>query len=220
MPDSNGKKESIPGNDASAQEPGPEVSPQASEGTADELQKETSAPTDVSTAEAEAVETADEPGELSRLQARVQELEEENSELKDQFLRKSADFENYRRRVLKEKEEMAAYSNQQLLLDIVPIIDDFERAIRSADESQDFDAFHNGVVLIEKQFTSMLERKWGLRRFDSEGETFDPQKHEAVASEDSSDIEEPVVVADYQKGYMLNDRVLRSAKVKVTMPAG
>lgn len=228
MPDSNGNNESIPGNEASAQEEAPDVSPQTvhSEAT-DEVSRE---PAD-NASEDNSIEGSiesdsapedeqDEQDELGLLRARVEELEEENSDLKDQFLRKSADFENYRRRALKEKEEMAAYSNQQLLLDIVPIIDDFERAIRSADESQDFDAFHNGVVLIEKQFTSMLERKWGLRRFDSEGETFDPQKHEAVASEDSSEIEEPVVVADYQKGYMLNERVLRSAKVKVAMPTG
>lgn len=153
------------------------------------------------------------------LLARIRELEDENSELKDQYLRKSADFENFRKRTIREKEDMAAFGNQQLLLDIVPIIDDFERAIRSADESQDFDAFHNGVLLIEKQFTGMLERKWGLRRFDSEGEAFDPQKHEAVATEESADHDEPVVIEDYQKGYMLNDRVLRSAKVKVGMPA-
>ena len=180
------------------------------------------------TAEAQAAESAtgveqtegadEEAGEVEELRARIAELEQENSDLKDQYLRKQADFENFRKRMSREKEEAIAYANKQLLLDIVTIIDDFERAIKSAEESRDFDSFHEGVALIEKQFTSMLERKWGLKRFDSEGEEFDPQKHEAVMTDEDSDHEKPVVVEDYQKGYFLNDKVLRSAKVKVALP--
>jgi molecular chaperone GrpE len=101
---------------------------------------------------------------------------------------------------------------------VIQIIDDFERAIKSSEESRDFDAFHDGVALIEKQFTSMLERKWGLQRFDSEGEEFDPQKHEAVTTEEVEDDGETRVLEEYQKGYFLHDRVLRSAKVKVSVP--
>lgn len=156
--------------------------------------------------------------EVALLRGRVQELEHENSELKDQYLRKQADFENFRKRMTREKADAIAYANKQLLLDIVQIIDDFERAIKSAEESRDFDSFHEGVALIEKQFTSMLERKWGLRRFDSEGEEFDPQKHEAVMTGEDGEHEKPVVLEDYQKGYFLNDKVLRSAKVKVSVP--
>lgn len=157
--------------------------------------------------------------EVAQLRARVQELESENSELKDQYLRKQADFENFRKRMTREKAEAIAYANKQLLLDIVQIIDDFERAIKSAEESRDFDSFHEGVALIEKQFTSMLERKWGLKRFDSEGEEFDPQKHEAVMTGEDGEHDKPVVLEDYQKGYFLNDKVLRSAKVKVSVPS-
>ena len=158
--------------------------------------------------------------ELGQLRARVQELGHENSELKDQYLRKQADFENFRKRMTREKQDAIAYANKQLLLDILQIIDDFERAIKSAEESRDFDSFHEGVALIEKQFTSMLERKWGLKRFDSEGEEFDPQKHEAVMTGEDGDHDKPVVLEDYQKGYFLNDKVLRSAKVKVSVPSG
>lgn len=158
--------------------------------------------------------------EVAQLRARVQELEHENSELKDQYLRKQADFENFRKRMTREKADAIAYANKQLLLDILQIIDDFERAIKSAEESRDFDSFHEGVALIEKQFTSMLERKWGLKRFDSEGEEFDPQKHEAVMTGEDGDHDHPVVLEDYQKGYFLNGKVLRSAKVKVSVPSG
>ncbi len=148
----------------------------------------------------------------------VSELADEISDLKDQLLRKSADFDNYRKRMIREKEELGAYANRELLLDIVPIVDDFERAIRSSEESKDFDSFHNGVVLIEKQFISMLERKWKLVRFDSAGEEFDPERHEAMMTEESDDVEQPTVAEDFQKGYMLGERVIRPAKVKVAMP--
>ena len=149
---------------------------------------------------------------------KIEKLESENAELKDKFLRKHADFENFRKRMFKEKEDSIKYANSNLLGDLIPIIDDFERAINSADDSKDFDTFLKGVELIEKQFASMLEKKWGLKRFDAKGESFDPEKHEAFMMEESSSVSEPEVVEVFQKGYQLNDRVIRHAKVKVSMP--
>jgi len=145
-------------------------------------------------------------------------LEAEIADLKDQLLRKQADFENFRKRMYREREEAAKYANSKLLLDLVEVIDNFERAIRSSEESQDFESFHQGIELIEKQFTSMLESKWGLKRFESVGEEFDPEKHEAIAVDQSGEHPEQTVVDDYQKGYLLHDRVLRNAKVRVAMP--
>jgi len=153
---------------------------------------------------------------IADLREKMQELESENSELKNQYLRKQADFENFRKRMNREKQEFAQFSNQQLLLDLVSVIDDFERAIKSADDSRDYDTFHDGVVMIEKQLTGMLQRKWGLTRYDSGGEAFDPQRHEAVAAQEVTDDGEPVVLEEYQKGYTLNERVIRPAKVKVS----
>ncbi len=149
---------------------------------------------------------------------KIEKLESENAELKDKFLRKHADFENFRKRMFKEKEDSIKYANSNLLGDLIPIIDDFERAINSADDSKDFDTFLKGVELIEKQFASMLEKKWGLKRFDAKGESFNPEKHEAFMMEESSSVSEPKVVEVFQKGYQLNDRVIRHAKVKVSMP--
>ncbi|TVQ26647.1 MAG: nucleotide exchange factor GrpE [Spirochaetaceae bacterium] len=165
------------------------------------------------------------PGEdgsvrISDLEARISALEAENSELKEQYLRKQADFENFRKRMQREKEDSAKFANKELLLDIIPVIDDFERAISSAKSTPDFASLYDGVILIEKQLTGMLERKWGLKRFDSVGTEFDPQHHEALTMENSDDVEHATVTDDFQKGYMLHDRVLRSAKVKVAMPAG
>lgn len=161
---------------------------------------------------------AAESAEVVELRNKVRELESENTELKNQYLRKQADMENYRKRMIRDKESAVQFSNQQLLLDMTSIIDDFERAIRSAEESRDYDSFHDGIVLIENQLTNMLDRKWGLKRFDSEGEEFDPQRHEAVTTEARPDHNESIVLEDYQHGYLLHDRVLRSAKVKVSMP--
>lgn len=150
---------------------------------------------------------------------RIRELEEENSSLKDQYLRKQADFENFRKRMQREKQDAIQFANSNLLLDLVTIIDDFERAIKAGEDSEDIESFRQGIELIEKQLTGMLERKWGLKRFDSEGEEFDPQRHEAVMTEDVPGQDRAIVLEDYQKGYFLHDKVLRSAKVKVSMPA-
>ena len=160
----------------------------------------------------------EEKEELKVLKSRIKELEAENSDLKDQLLRKQADFENFRKRMFREKEESIRYANSKLLLDLTGVIDDFERAIHSAEVSKDFDSFLEGITLIEKQMTTMLENRWGLKRFSSQGEKFDPDKHEAIASEENEGIEDPVVLEDYQKGYYLNDRLLRPARVKVAKP--
>lgn len=156
---------------------------------------------------------------MAELERRVSQLEEENAVLKDQYLRKHADFENFRKRMARDKEEAIKFSNSQLLLDLIPIIDDFERAIKSSEEARNYDALHEGVALIERQFVNMLERKWALKRIESIGEPFNPEIHEAIMAEPRSDHEVSMVLEDFQKGYMLNDRVLRSAKVKVSVPA-
>jgi molecular chaperone GrpE len=164
-------------------------------------------------------EEMNEESQLDALQAKVEELEAENSELKDRYLRKQADFENFRKRLLREKEESAKYANTALLNDLLTIIDDFERAIKSSQESKDFESFHSGIEMIEKQFVGMLERKYGLSRMESEGKEFDPQLHEAVGMVESPDHAMQTVVEAYQRGYMLHDRVLRHAKVRVAIPA-
>ena len=155
---------------------------------------------------------------------RIDELEAQLAEARDQLLRKAADFENFRKRMNQEKQSAIEYANQSLLLDIIPVIDDFERAIQSAEASQELagmpagKAMLDGITMIEKRLTGQLEAKWGLKRFNSAGTLFDPNFHEAMFMEKSSDIEEPVVQEDFVKGYMLKDRVIRAAKVKVLMP--
>jgi molecular chaperone GrpE len=153
---------------------------------------------------------------------RIENLELKLAESEDKYLRKVADFENFRKRIIKEKQEAVEFANQSLLLDLIATLDDFERAISAAESSAkteaDFGTFRDGISMIEKGLLNQLENKWGLKRFDSTGMPFDPTRHEAVFMEKSTDVDEPVVKEDFAKGYMLKDRVVRTAKVKVLMP--
>ena len=157
---------------------------------------------------------------------KIAELEAQLAEANDQYLRKAADFENFRKRMNREKQESIEYANQSLLLDLVETMDDFERALISAESSiangetseQAFKAFFEGVAMIEKRLYSQMESKWGLKRYVSANEPFDPNFHEAVMMEKSPDITEPVVQEEFNKGYTLKERVVRHAKVKVLMP--
>jgi molecular chaperone GrpE len=155
---------------------------------------------------------------------RIAELEAQNAELNDKYLRKAADFENYRKRMVREKQEAIDFANTSLLLALVPVLDDFDRALAAAETSKkaetDFDAFIQGITMSEKRLRGDLEQKWGLKRFDSKDQPFDPQKHEALMSEQSAEVSEPTVAEEYLKGYTLKDRVVRFAKVKVLMPVG
>jgi molecular chaperone GrpE len=157
---------------------------------------------------------ASQPGAADRAAA----LEAEVVDLRDKLLRKTADFDNYRKRMIREREEAARYANASLLTDVLATIDDFERAIRSAEESRDFSSFLQGVSMIERQLLETLESRWGLKRFASEGESFDPNRHEAVLRVEGPPDARPTVVEDYQRGYYLHERVLRPARVKVMVP--
>ncbi|MDR2097174.1 MAG: nucleotide exchange factor GrpE [Spirochaetaceae bacterium] len=172
-------------------------------------------------AQGEAADGGDSDGSGSP-QNKIEELERKLADLNDQYLRKAADFENFRKRIVKEKQDAVEFANQSLLLDLIAILDDFERAISSADSSAktgaDFDAFRDGIIMIEKRLLGQLENKWGLKRFESAGMPFDPTRHEALFMEKSAEVSEPVVQEDFAKGYALKDRVVRAAKVKVLMP--
>ncbi|MDA3850645.1 MAG: nucleotide exchange factor GrpE [Spirochaetaceae bacterium] len=177
----------------------------------EELSTEAEAPQEQQEAQ---VELSEEEKQLQEIEA----LKEENSTLKDQYLRKQADFENYRKRMIREKEDSVKYGNSALLTDLVEIIDNFERAIQSGEASSDFQTFHDGIHMIEQQFSSMLANKYCLEKIEAEGELYDPNLHEALMMEDSEEVEEPTVSQVFQTGYKLHQRVLRPAKVKMARP--
>ena len=156
---------------------------------------------------------------------RIEELETICRDWQDQYLRKAADFENYRKRMIREKQEAIDYANGNLLLDLVQVLDDFDRAIDAgnAGKTQGGEASNNafveGVVMIKNQMVSMLSSKYGLSYYPAKGEAFDPNLHEAVSMIQSPDVKEAVVGEELQKGYKLKERVIRHSKVMVLMPA-
>lgn len=156
------------------------------------------------------------------LTERIADLEKMNAQLQDQYLRKAADFDNYRKRMIREKQEAIDYANTNLLSDLVKVLDDFDRAIESGSTLEAGSAgaaFADGVVMIRSQLGGMLQGKYGLEYYPSLGSVFDPNIHEAIASHPSPEVSEPTVSEEFMKGYRLKDRIVRLAKVAVSMPA-
>lgn len=164
-----------------------------------------------------------EKDELAQLKDRIVVLEKQNADLQDQYLRKAADFDNYRKRMIREKQEAVDFANTNLLVDLVQVLDDFDRAIDAGGQHEPGStaaAFADGVQMIRGQFSTMLETKYELTYYPAKGQVFDPNIHEAIGTAVSAEITEPVVSEEFVKGYKLKDRVIRLAKVMVTMPAG
>jgi molecular chaperone GrpE len=140
-------------------------------------------------------------------------LREENQQLRDRYLRTLADFENVRKRTEREKADFYKYAVGAVMKDVLPVIDNFDRALAHATET---DEFHTGVLLIYKQLYDVLQ-KHGLRPIDESGVHFDPNIHEAVVREEDDSVPSHTVVAILQKGYFLHERLLRPALVKVAV---
>jgi molecular chaperone GrpE len=140
-------------------------------------------------------------------------LQAENKQLKDRVLRTLADFENFRKRAEREKADFFRYAMSGVLREILPVLDNFDRAL---DHAEGGDEFHKGVLLIYKQLAEVLE-KHGLTPIDQPGGTFDPNIHEAVVREEDPSLPSHTVSAILQKGYFLHDRLLRPALVKVAV---
>ena len=148
---------------------------------------------------------------------KIAALEKENAELKDQLLRRAADFDNYRKRTIKEKQDAYDYANTALLQDLLDSLDNLDRTVEAAEKADDPKAIADGVKIISSSLISMLETKYNLTAFGQAGEDFNPDMHEAIGS-CQDEVEKPVLKEVYLKGYKLKDRVIRNAKVMVTMP--
>lgn len=149
--------------------------------------------------------------QLETIEDAAEEKTEEDEGLNTKYLRLMADFQNYKRRVEKEKTDIYAYANEKLVAQLLDVIDNFERALmhESADES-----YVEGMKMIFKQLTGVLE-KAGLEEINALGEDFDPNFHNAVMTEDNADYESGKVTEVMQKGYLLNKKVIRPSMVKV-----
>jgi molecular chaperone GrpE len=137
----------------------------------------------------------------------------QEDDFRDRYLRTLADFENFRKRAEREKADFQRYALVGLVRDLLPVIDNFDRALEHAEEG---DEFHKGVALIYKQLFDVLQRH-GLKPISESGVRFDPNIHEAVVREEDPSVPSHTVVAILQKGYFLHDRLLRPAMVKVAV---
>lgn len=137
---------------------------------------------------------------------------------RDQLLRLQADFDNYKKRVEREREANRRIANLDLISRLLDVLDNFERAVAAARESEADQTFRDGVILIFRQLLDEL-RKEGLTSIDSIGEPFDPTRHDAVQTDPNSDLPHHTVVEELQRGYLLHDRLLRPSLVKVSTRA-
>ena len=158
-------------------------------------------------------------GNVSELEKQIDALKKENADLKDQVLRRAADFDNYRKRMLKEKQDVFDYANENLLHDLLDSLDNFDRATDAASSAKDVKSIADGVKMINASLVKMLEDKYNLSSYGAPGDVFDPDEHEAIGSVEGA-VAEPVLKEVYLKGYKLKDRIIRHAKVMVTMPDG
>ncbi|SUA94999.1 GrpE protein (HSP-70 cofactor) [Paenibacillus thiaminolyticus] len=167
----------------------------------------------------EAAETSEAEGKTAEeAQAETAELKmarAQAEELQQRLLRAQADFDNFRRRTVKEKEELAQYASSKLVTELLPVLDNFERALAAAQTGSEEQSFVKGVDMIFRQFTQVLEQE-GVKAMNAVGEPFNPEFHQAIMQVESEEHEEGIVVEEVQKGYMLKDRVLRPAMVKVS----
>lgn len=138
------------------------------------------------------------------------------SEHWDRLLRMQADFENTRKRLEKEKQDFIKFANEGIILELLNILDDLERTVELAESKhQDLTNFLKGVEMILAHLYEML-KVYGVKPIEAEGKLFDPHYHEALMQIENKDVPEHTIVEELQKGYMLNDRVIRTAKVKVS----
>lgn len=152
--------------------------------------------------------------ELERLRGELDSERAKAADYLNQWQRAAADFSNFRRRTEQERSEMARLFNEGLVKQLLPVLDNFERALAAAPPEVRDSAWLEGVSLTEKQLRAALEKE-GLRAIEAMGQPFDPNLHEAVAHGVSDD-EEDRVIEEYQKGYKLHDRVIRPSMVKVS----
>jgi len=143
----------------------------------------------------------------------IASLEKERDELKDAVLRKTAELENMRRRVLKEKNELIQYANQTLFQKLLPLMDDFENAIKAGKTSEDFNSLMQGIEMIYNKAVKIFEES-GVKKLDvKEGDPFNVEYHDAILKMPSENIEEDAIINVAENGYMYHDKVLRHAKV-------
>jgi molecular chaperone GrpE len=153
---------------------------------------------------------------LKKKEAELKTLKKDQDELKDKYLRKLAEMENLRKRFERERADYLQYALSEFLRELLVVLDNFERALNTRDQA-DGRSFQEGVEMIYRQYQDMLKKK-GVRPIELPDKKFDPAIHHAVLTEESDEVTEPEVAEILQRGYWLQDRLLRPSMVKVLVP--
>jgi len=156
--------------------------------------------------------------DFGRMEVVINSLEEEKKELKDKYLRALANYENLRKRAIQEKEKIYNFTLEEVFRKILPILDDFERAFKSLEESKehkdDYKSFSDGIRLVYSNLNNLL-KSYNIESFESIGEKFNPAKHDAIHVIEKEDEENDIILEETEIGYKINDKILRPAKVIV-----
>ncbi len=152
---------------------------------------------------------------LNSLNKKLAYLEEENSAFKDKMLRKAAEFENYKKRTENEFSQLTNNATGDLIAELLPVCDDLERSVKSAQKTEENQSIVEGIELIHKNLMKVLENK-GVKAIEAVGKEFDPEQHEALMQVESKDHQPGFVVEEHLRGYSMNGRVLRHSQVLVS----
>jgi molecular chaperone GrpE len=163
-------------------------------------------------------EKKEEEAQIDILKQRLKESENQAKELEDKLLRVAADFDNFKKRTIREFENLTKFANETLIIKLTDTLDNFQRALDHAKNSTDFDNFHHGVKLIYESLMDVLEKE-GLKPIKTVGQKFDPNFHEAISQRESDEFPEGVIIDEISKGYLLNNRVIKAPKVIVSTGA-
>lgn len=168
----------------------------------------------------EGIEKAEDPELIDRLQSEenstdeISDLQKKYDELNNQYIRLAADFDNYRKRQMQERESLLKYGAENSLKKIIEVLDNFERGAKANEKIDDCEKVKENFTLVYKQLIDVLT-KLGLETIEAEGAEFDPNYHEAVMQTPTNEYPEHTIIAELQKGYKMGDRVLRPALVNV-----
>ena len=149
---------------------------------------------------------------------KIAALEKQIEDLKSQALYKAAENDNWRKRMMQQKDEAVAYANASLLGDLLESLDNFDRTLDAAKDAKDAKSIAEGIRMVNKNLVNMLESKYGLKSFGKEGDEFNPDEHEAIGRIEDESAKSETLKQIYLKGYKLNDRIIRHAKVMVNVP--
>ncbi len=149
------------------------------------------------------------------IQKELDNVKKQLEDEKDRCLRLNAEFENSRKRILKEREEFIKYANEKLILELIDVLESLERGIENTKKAEDKDKLIEGMELVYKQFKNVLEKN-GLTPIKALGEKFDHYKHEAMMQTITDEYDEGTILEEFARGYMLNGKVIRYSKVRVS----